>query len=402
MAVSNTLSAVIPTLYAKGLMALRSNLVMPNLVMNDFGTEVRQKGEVIQVPMPSLMTTTAVTPAAYAPDPQNIAPTTAPIALDNWYESAFTLTEKEVAQINAGVTPMQLSAAMQALAFQINSSIIANYKYVPNIVGTAGTTPFASSPAVATSAGAILTNQLAPMMDRRLVLNPTAYANAVVLPQFAYALYAGDTEANSQGIIRHKFGFDWAQDQQIATQTAGTLTGTVTASATVTSTTYGALTSEGTSSTAGMPVSTVTINTGTTSSFAPNVGDIITFSGDTQTYTVLSGSSLGASTSGSFTIFPQKVVTLAGGETVTLTASHVANLAFHKEAFAFASRPLTDNGLPGLGGRDPNLQYYVPDPVSGIHMRLIIREEYHRTRAAFDVLWGTAPIRPQLAVRVMG
>jgi hypothetical protein len=387
VAVNNTLTAVIPTLYAQGLMALRSLLVMPRLVMNDFGTEVRAKGEIIQVPLPSLMTTTAVVPAAYAPDPQNVAPTTASIPLDSWYESSFTLTEKEAAQIIAGIVPMQLSGAMQAMAFQINGAIMGNYVYVGSIVGTPGTTPFASSPAVATQAGTVLTNALAPLMDRKIVLNPTAYGTAVVLPQFAYAMYAGDKDAIDRAEIKQKFGFDWNQDQQVPSNTAGALTGTVTANGAQAASPVGTISS------------TVSIATAASSSFAPAPGNLITFAGDTQTYSVVSGAALGASVNGSFVIAPGKLVALAGGEAVTITASHVANLAFHKQAFAFASRPLVNDRL---GGRDPDLEHMESDPVSGLTMRLIIREEYHRTRVAFDVLWGTAPIRPALACRIAG
>src|SRR5580698_8765841 len=116
MTVSNTLTSVIPTLFAQGLHALRHNAVMPRLVNADFGTEVKEKGETIQVPVPSVMSATAVVPGAYAPDPQNVAPTTASIPLDSWYEAPFTLSEKELAQVVDGVVPIQLSAAVEALA----------------------------------------------------------------------------------------------------------------------------------------------------------------------------------------------------------------------------------------------------------------------------------------------
>jgi hypothetical protein len=62
------------------------------MVNSDFGDEVKQKGDTIQVPVPSIMTATDVVPGAYAPDPQNVAPTTAPIALSNWKEAPFTHT----------------------------------------------------------------------------------------------------------------------------------------------------------------------------------------------------------------------------------------------------------------------------------------------------------------------
>lgn len=383
MAVNNTLTSVIPTLYAQGLTALRSALVMPRLVMNDFGEEAREKGEIIQVPLPSAMSTTAVVPAAYAPDPQNIAPTTAQIPLDSWQEAAFTLTEKEFAQVVAGVVPIQLSAAVQALAAEINLSILNNYTAVGNSVGTAGTTPFATTVTAATSAATTLTQNLALLSDRKIVLDPVAWGTAVALPNFSYYLYSGSTDAIDKGIIGNKFGFDWAQDQQVPLQTAGAKTGTVTANG---------------AQAAG--VTSVSIATATASSFAPNVGDLITFAGDAQTYAVQSGAALGASATGSFVIAPAKVVALAGGEAVTLVASHRVNLAFQRQAFGFASRPLKDRIMGGE--RNPDMEMMVPDPVSGITMRLIVREEYHRTRVAYDVLWGTAPIRPQVACRILG
>lgn len=47
MTVENNLSSVIPTLYAQGLEALRSMCIMPRVVLNDFGEEVHEKGEII-------------------------------------------------------------------------------------------------------------------------------------------------------------------------------------------------------------------------------------------------------------------------------------------------------------------------------------------------------------------
>jgi len=389
MSVNNTLTSVIPTIYAQGLKALRSYCVMPSLVLNDFSAETAQKGQIVQIPLPSNMTTTAVVPAAYAPDPGNIAPTTAQIPLTNWQETGFVLSESEFAQITAGIVPIQLSSAIQALAAAVNASIFSNYIYVGNATGTPGTTPFASSVAAATNAGVILDNNYALQDDRFLVLNPTAYGQAEQLPNFAYALYSGDTETVNKGRIRQKFGFDWYKDQQVPSQTAGTLTGTVSASAT---------------QAAGLTA--IAVSTAASSSFAPNVGDIITFAGDSQTYTVLSGgvasSGLGASASGTVNIYPAKVVAITSAVAITLSASHVCNLAFHRQAFGFASR-MTKAGLGLASGGGPVIaEMMVPDPISGLNMHMEIREEYRRTRVAFSMLWGTAPVRPNVAVRVFG
>lgn len=390
MTVENNLSSVIPTLYAQGLEALRSMCIMPRVVLNDFGEEVREKGEIIQIPMPSAMTTTPIVPAAFAPDPQNIAPTTATIPLTNWEEASFVLTEKEYAQIVNGIVPIQLSSAVQTLAASVNASIFANYVYVGNAVGTAGVTPFTTNIAQAIDAGVYLDNYYALQRDRVIVLDPTGYGQAEQLPNFAYYMYSGDKNTVNSGIIRDKFGFDWHKDQQVPYQTAGTMTGAVTAAG---------------AQAAG--ITAVNIATGTASSFAPNVGDIITFAGDTQTYTVMSGgvagTALEASASGILNLYPAKVVALLGGEEITLAPSHRVNLAFQRQAFGFASRPVKSGfGLRGEGRGMVVAEMMVPDPVSGLVMHMEIREEYRRTRVAYSMLWGTGPVRPQVACRIMG
>lgn len=381
MTVSNTLSSVVPLIFAQGLAALRQNCVMPRLVLNDFSAEVAEKGQVINIPLPSNITVQDVVPGAYAPDSGNIAPTVATIPLSYWREAPFTLSDKEVSQITDGIVPIQLSAAIKGLAEDINAKIWGLYTSVGNLIGTPGTTPFATDTSAATLARKMLTVSMAPMDDRHFVLGPDAEANALGLPAFQYYLYSGDRDVQRKGELGQKFGFDWHCDQQVPTQTAGALTGTVTANG---------------AQAAG--AATVSIATGTGSSFAPNVGDVITFANDSQTYAIQGGSALGAAANGSFSIFPAKVVALVGGEAVTLLGSHIVNMAFHRQAFAFASRPLQADQL----ARDYEDSYTVPDPVSGMTMRLTWRREFHRTRIAFDMLYGVGAVRPQLAVRVAG
>ena len=366
-------------------MALRSNSVMPRLVNSDFGTEVKQKGDTIQVPVPSVMAATDVVPGAYAPDPQNVAPTTAPIALSNWKEAPFTLTEKEMAQVIEGVVPIQLSAAIEAIATTINADILGKAAGVYGYVGTAGTTPFASDLTAATSARKTLGLQLAPTGNRRMVLNPDAEANALGLAAFRQYLQSADPNVIREGDIGRKLGFDWYMDQQVPTHTAGTITTGLIAKA---------------STVQAVGVTSVTATTAaSTGACALKKGDIIVFSGDTQTYALTADATqASAATDVTLTISPGKVVALAGSETITVKATHVMNLGFHRDAFAFASRPLMNQEFT----RNKDDQFVASDPVSKITMRLSYREEFHRTRFAFDVLWGSALIRPQLATRLAG
>jgi hypothetical protein len=389
MAVNNTLASVIPTLFHAGLPALRRNCVLPRLVMNDFGKEVQKQGSVIQVPLPSAISAVPVVPGAYAPDPGNLAPTTAPISLNQWYEAAFALSEQEIGNIIEGVIPMQLTAAVESLAAQINSSIWALYPNFWNAVGTPGTTPFASDLTACTKARTNLVKNLAPNTSRRMVLGPDAYGAALSLPSFYGALYNGGTAMIDEAVIGRKFGFDWGEDQQNPTDVLGTITGTLAGAA---------ATAQGIGTTA------VLCTTGSTSACALNAGNLIKFAGDAQIYS-LTANAVQASAGAAVTlnISPGLQVAQTGGAAVTLSTiyggnSGVINLAFHPWAMAFASRPLVNEEL----GEPSELEYMDTDPVSGITMRLSMRKEFRRTRFAFDVLWGVGPVRPQLACRVYG
>jgi hypothetical protein len=360
---------------------------MPRLVMNDFGKEVQKKGSIIQVPLPSAIAAVPVVPGAYAPDPGNLAPTTAPIPLSNWYESAFALSEQEISNIIDGVVPMQLTAAVESLAAQINTSIFALFPNFWNAVGTPGTTPFASDVSAATKARTNLVKNLAPVQNRRLVLNPDAYGAAISLPSFYGALYTGETGMVKDAVIGRKFGFDWAEDQQVPTDTLGTITTGLTCAA----------------STA-QPIGTTAVAATTaagTGACALNAGNLIQFSGDSQVYSLTAAATqAGHGAAVTLNISPPLQVAKAGGETITLvnSASGVVNLAFHPWAMAFASRPLQSEEL----GEPSDLEFVDTDPVSGITMRLSVRREFRRTRFAYDVLWGVGPVRPALACRVYG
>jgi hypothetical protein len=186
-------------------------------------------------------------------------------------------------------------------------------------------------------------------------------------------------------VIGRKLGFDWMMDQQVPTHVSGTITTGLAAKA-------------ATAQPAGSTTITAT-TAASTGACALVIGDIITFAGDSQTYTVVAAATqASASSDVQISILPGKVVPLTGGEAITVKATHVVNLAFHRDAFGFASRPMGNTSL--TNNKDESFQ--VADPVSGLSMRLTYREEFHQTRLAFDVLWGVGVVRPELAVRIAG
>jgi hypothetical protein len=397
---ANTLTNIMPKILARGLMVLRERCIMPRIVNSDYSAEAAKKGSTIDVPVPVAVPTQNVVPGTVPVTVGDTTPGTVPITLDNWKQNKpIYLTDNELVQIDRRLhfLPMQLTEAVRGLASDVNQSIFAKYKGtlrgVFSAVGTPGTTPFASTVTDATGARKNLNVQLTPRSDRRGVLDFSAEANALALSPFSDAEKIMSAEVKIEGEIGRKYGIDWFADDEVPSHTAGTansLTGTLT----ISDEALGATT-----------ITTVTSNNAADDGKTILQGDIITIAGDTQTYVVigagpytLSGTS-GSQTISNLQIYPGLRFDNAGGEGLTVAASHVVNLVFHRDAFAFATRPLVDNTIDlSLGSQIMSMQ----DAQTGLILRLEVSRQHKQVAWEFDILWGVELVRPELATRIYG
>jgi hypothetical protein len=222
------------------------------------------------------------------------------------------------------------------------------------------------------------------MNDRRFIMDPDAEANALDLRAFQDASWAMTADAIQEGTITRRLGFDWFMDQQIPSHTAGTIT-------------TGLIAKASTAQAIGLKAIVCT-TAASSGACALVVGDIITFAGQTQTYVVTAAATqASASTDVTVNVEPGLKVALAGSEAVSVKSTHVCNLALHRDAIGFASRPLADSGQ-GLG----NIIEVAVDPITGLALRLEISREHKRTRFSYDILYGATLVRPDLAARVAG
>ena len=390
---ANNLVSVTPKLLAQGLLALRQMAIMPQLVNRSYEALAGQKGSSIDVPIPSAITAAAVTAAATPPSTADVAPTSVNIPLNQWYEAAFEMNDKDMLTAMNGTIPMQASEAIKAIANNVDSYILGLYTGVYGFAGTPATTPFATDLSAFKDAMVALNKQLAPKRDRRVVLDPFAEGNAILVHNFLQAEQRGDAQGVLEGSIGHKMGSDWYMDQNAPTQTAGTPGGVPVC---IAGNTAGQTTVVTGAQLGFQNVGFVALS-GVTSGGIYNAGDIITLAGDAQTYAVLSTVTAPASGSISLSIAPALKLAPATSAAVTLKATHVVNLHFHRDAFAFATRPLADSA-EGLG----NIIQSAVDPVSGLTLRLEVSREHKRTRFSYDVLYGGALVRPELAARIAG
>ncbi len=379
---ANTVTNVLPKLLAQGLLALRQNAVMTRLINTDYQNLASQKGAVINIPIPSAIAARDVTPANAMAANVDFAPTAAAVTLDFWKEAPFQMSDKDVEECMSGVIPMQASEAIKSLANAVDQFIIAKHVGIYGSVGTAGTTPFNTSLTVAGQARTLLNKQLAPITDRRGVIDADAEQNFLLNTNILQADQRGDQGGIVNGTIGTKLGVAWYMDQNITGQAYTPGTAWITG-----------WTSDGSGAVGASTLAVVFTNSGTV-----KIGDVFTLGTLAQQYVITANTTAVTSTTMNISFYPALVSAVATASVLTIGAgatAYVPNLVFHRDAFAWASRPLS--GIAGVGDFAS-----VVDPITGIALRLELSRQYKQTTFSYDILGGANLIRRELACKIKG
>lgn len=391
---ANDIAEIMPKILARGLQVLRRRAVMPRIVNGDYSREAAQKGATINIPDTSSMSTRAVAPGVTDPTPVDSTRKTIPLALDEWRQSdPFHLTDKEMLEIdkNASFIPQRVDEAAEALAAYINQKIIGNYKGIYTTVGSVGNDPFTTGAGgikSATEARRALNTLKCPLTNRRGVLDFVAEARALELDAFRSADQIFSKDVIMDGEIGRKLGIDWVADDDVPTHTTGAATsGSI---AVDFGAGYTAPTNPSSNDTSTIHIDGL--------SAAPVEGDVFSFAGHAGQYVVKSVANTSLPDC-DVTISPALRADIADGEVLTFVASHKVNIVMHRNAMAFAMRPLVSQTIDmSLGNRILSFT----DPATGLTLRLEVKREHKQVVWEFDVLFGTKLIRPDLAVRLLG
>ena len=379
---ANTITSILPTILARGVLALRQNAIMAQLVNRDLQGSAQKLGNVVNVPIPSAIAARAVTPAVTMAANVDSSPTSAAVTLDQWYEAPIQLSDSDSAAVDADqFVLMQGSEAIKSLANNIDSAIMAKHVGFFGFAGAAGTSPFNTSLTAAATAMQRLSIQLAPVDNRRAVIDPTAQANLALNTPILnpYGSEQLATQVLVDYSIGRKLGFDWYMDQNVTSYTPGT--GWVSG--------YTA-----SSLSAAVGQSTMKV-TNTTASGQIKIGDIFTVGSGYYVVTVTT--TFSATVPSVITFYPALATGVNTDSAITCVATaYTANLAFHRDAWAFASRPLS--GVFSAG----NILQAPTDPVSGVALRLELSRQYKQETLSFDVLYGTNVVRKELGIKILG
>ena len=196
----------------EALMVLRNNAVMANLVHRDYSEDfVGAVGDTITVRKPA---TFVANEYAGSISVQDATETAVPVVMDKHLDVSFAVTAKQMTMDIADFSKQLLVPAMQAFADKVDKLLIALEKDAtsrhPHAEGVI-------APADLIAARKFLTENAAPLADRRFVVGATAEADLLGNELFVSAEKIGDNgTALREASLGRKFGMDCYVDQNIA------------------------------------------------------------------------------------------------------------------------------------------------------------------------------------------
>jgi coat protein Gp5 len=378
---ANTLGIYSPIFYAQeALIQLEKALGMAGRVHRGYSKQPQEKGKVISIRRPSTFTAQNAPSSAQDLNTGNVD-----ITLDQWKEVKFKLTDAELSWTQEQIITEHIRPAAYALADSVDQVLAQRYREIPWFVDGADPAPVSDL----TKTWQVLFDNQVPMSDESavsLMLNGERTADFLALEAFSNAQWNNQNEtAQRRGSLGVRYGMEIFSNQNVQTHTPGTVvTGADQAGAVV-----GAHAAGSATLAVGSFAATETFK----------AGDSFVITGFTQRYAVTADVTLsgGAAT---LAISPPLKDALAGSEVVTVrvqgASNRKENLAFHRNAFALATAPLSEMGNE-LGAKIATL--VSPDGTITLRSRVFYMPDVSEVRVALDILYGVKTLDANLAVR---
>lgn len=361
---ANTL--LTPLIIAReAIMTLLNNLVFANLVHRDFNDEFAQVGDTVNVRKPATFTAQEYNGSSITI--QDAGEGTVPVKLDKIIDVSFAVTSKDMTLNVKDFSSQFIQPAMQAHAQKIDEMIAGLYVDVPYNCEV-GSTPKVDDIAAITE---IMNTNKVPLLGRNLVLGPTSHSKYIVLDAFLHADKTGSTLALRDASMGRVMGLDSYMDQNVKTHTKGDLDANA----------------------------ALTANSGATSGTIASggnakkikKGDLFTIADTAGKYVCTEELATAADGTGTLKFYPA-VPSAVAGKVITVVATHVSNLAFHRNAFALVTRPLA---APQGAAKSETISF------NGITCRVVYDYDMDKKSdiVSIDFLCGVKTLTPELAVR---
>lgn len=383
---SNTLTNLIPTIYAAKDIILRELTGFIPAVTLDASGEMAAKDQTIRYPVVPALSAADITPAATGPDPSATTQGSDTMSISKVRSATFfweAEEQKGLGGLYDVILRDQFVQAMRALVNEVEADLAALYTKASRAYGTAGTTPFDSTNKLSFLAQLhkILADNGAPTTDLQLVLNTTAGAALRTLTELWQANTAGGNDLLRRGTLLDLMGFAIRESAQTKTHTKGTGSGYLV------------------DLTAGYAAgsTTVHVDTGTGTILA---GDILTNTKtgrDTNKYVIKTG--FAGDGDGDIVLAnPGNLIAWVNNDPVAVGNNYAANLAFSRSAIHLMMRT---PAMPEDGDSADDVTV-ITDEQTGISFQVAMYRQRRRVAYEVGLAWGVKAIKPEAMAILLG
>ncbi len=377
---ANVLTAYTPTIIGRTLRILREHLRIQRFVTRDYDSEMLNIGASLQIPVTAQLAASDIVPSSTQPPLVSITPSNVTLTLNQFKEARFSLTVADANTMmrNSDFVPTEMMEAARTIARAIIDYLWTITTQCPYYVGTAGTTPFATTLAALASAAYSLDTTLADTDGRVALFDNTAIQALRNLGNMIQYLQRGPSvDTLSTGVIGEVLGFQVERDSRVPSFTAGTAA---------------SYTFPVTPPAAG--ITSVAIITGTGTWAA---GDIFTIAGDTTSTYVATNA---GSAAGTLTFYPPLNNVPGASAAITFKATRRNNFAMDRGFMALAMRQPRE--IPGmLNTVTPMIDNQGPEATN---MQFFMNEMPNAWGVTYSIgaLYGASMLRPERGVIIAG
>jgi hypothetical protein len=361
---------------------------IPSVMVNSEAKGVSQGGTVksFRTALPTLNTSHAPAMTIPAGDDQTIEGDD--MTLGQVANVRIPLTGEKLQQLNNTAGGQEVIDNLFAQAFRKITNAIESHigtvakNGASRAVGTAGTTPFASTHNILNSARQVLSDNGCPFDGMNsLVINSLAGTNLRNLTQLTKANEAGSSDPIRRGTLLDVSGFMIKESAGVAAHTKGTA-------------------ASSTTNNAGYAVGATALTLASAGTGTLVAGDCVTFAGDTTNIYVVESGDTDVSDGGVLTLNRPgvQIAMSAATKAITVGANYTGNAAFHKSAIELAMRP---PAMPD-GGDAAVDRLTLFDEVSGLVFEIALYKGYGMVMFDITVIYQAKVWKPEFVATLLG
>lgn len=343
------------------------------------GVEGLAKGAKVEIPDVASQSPEDCTPGSSLPSGGDFTVGVKEIQITKSRRTKFTWNGDEELSVGGLLDPIQRAQrqeAFRALRNEMEKDIAEEAVHqaimAGNIVGTAGTSPFASDLKALTKAYKLLEDAGSPLTRLQCVMNTEAGMNLRNLTQLQKVSEGGNDDLLRRGVLGNLMGFDLRSS-------AGLIASTTAASGYL-------LSADG-----AIGAKTLSIDTG---SGKITAGSIVTFGSGTKQYVVAEDVASGGTT---LKLTTGLTVAVSDNDAVNIV-SNTGTVAFDKGAIYLATRPPK---VP-RDGDGAKARAYLADPSTGIVYEIAAWGGAYESTYTVAAVWGVKTVKPENTVCILG